>query len=185
MILRFAALVDDLPFRNGTRNNILSRKGEPILDRLTVLGLGLLTLSVGCAPSGGNDSEPGTVPIAVSPDPGSSEPDASVGDPSIARGLEVYKSQYCGVCHTLSTAGSTGTTGPTHEGMGTIASQRIRDPDYVGAATTPEAYLRESIVAPAKYLVSGYELTRYRMPAYTNLDEAEVGALVEMLVRED
>jgi hypothetical protein len=56
---------------------------------------------------------------------------------------------------------------------------------YTGEAMTAEAYLRESIVAPATYLVPGYEHTRYRMPAYINLSEPELEALVQMLLRED
>ncbi len=100
----------------------------------------------------------------------------------IAAGLEVYLKQYCGVCHRLDVAETTGPFGPPQDEVGTIAAQRIRDPSYAGQATTAEEYIRESIVDPATYLVPGYPGGRYRMPAYTSLSEADLDALVQMLL---
>jgi mono/diheme cytochrome c family protein len=102
----------------------------------------------------------------------------------IAFGLDVYRQQYCGVCHRLDTAETGGTFGPTHNGMGRTADRRIRDPKYTGAATTAGGYVRESIVDPVIYLVPGYEISRYQMPAYTNLSEEELHALVQMFLLE-
>ena len=147
--------------------------------------MAFLILPAACAPRGQAEGQPGATSITAAQAPERVEPGSPGIDASIARGVEIYKSQYCGVCHELSTAGSVGRSGPTHERVGAIASQRILDPSYTGTATTAEEYLRESIVAPTAYLVSGYEQTRYRMPAYTNLDEPEIEALVQMLIRED
>jgi cytochrome c2 len=108
--------------------------------------------------------------------------DTSGLDPRIALGLATYRHQYCGICHRLDAAGTRGVFGPEHNGIGARAEQRIHDPDYTGAATTAAAYLRESIVDPNAYIVPGYEFTRHRMPPYTALDDAELDALVQMLL---
>lgn len=100
----------------------------------------------------------------------------------VARGLEVYASQYCGVCHSLRAAGAKGAFGPPHDAMGVIAGARFQDPNYRGEATSAEVYLRESIVSPKAYLVPGYGLTHHHMPAYTSLSEADLDALVKMLL---
>lgn len=65
--------------------------------------------------------------------------------------------------------------------MGTTAERRIQDPGYSGLAGTAEEYIRESIVDPAIYIVPGYEHTRFRMPAYGNLDREDLDAVVQML----
>lgn len=106
-------------------------------------------------------------------------------DEVVARGLELYRQQYCGTCHKLDKADTGGIFGPPHNGIGAIAAQRIRDEAYTGRATTAEDYLRESLVDPGRYLVPGFENTRYRMPAYTHLSETDLNALVQMLLREE
>lgn len=100
----------------------------------------------------------------------------------VARGLEVYGAQYCGTCHRLTAAGAQGMFGPVQDAMGVIAGARIGDPNYRGEATSAEAYIRESIVSPRAYLVPGYAITHHHMPAYTALSEADLDALVKMLV---
>ena len=102
----------------------------------------------------------------------------------VTAGLAVYGKQYCGTCHVLDTAGSTGAFGPTHNGMAAIAAQRVRNPNFTGSASTAEEYILESIVDPTVYVVSGYERSRSRMPAYGNLSEVEIGALVNLLLQE-
>jgi nitric oxide reductase subunit C len=103
----------------------------------------------------------------------------------VADGLAVYKDQYCGVCHQLGAAGTGGLFGPTHDGMGVTAAERIQDPGYAGGATTGAEYLRESIVDPQAYLVPGYEATSHSMPAYGYLSEQEIMALVELLAGQE
>ena len=103
-------------------------------------------------------------------------------DPALAEGLRLYREQYCGTCHAFAAAGTAGIFGPPHDDMRAIAEQRIRDAKYKGKATTGEEYLRESVVQPGAYRVPGYERTRFLMPAYTNLSETQVDALIRLLL---
>jgi mono/diheme cytochrome c family protein len=107
-------------------------------------------------------------------------PDATAS----ARGIEVYKAAFCGICHTLDAVQSSGIFGPTHNGMAATAAARITSEGYTGAATTPAEYLRESILEPGVYLTDGYAATRHPMPAYTHLPAADVEALVAMLLQQ-
>lgn len=102
----------------------------------------------------------------------------------VRRGQEVYRTQYCGMCHSLSSLGTGGRFGPSHDGVGATAGERIRDPAYDGTARTAEEYLRESILDPGAYRVPGYAGTRYVMPSYRHLPEEDLEALVQMLLHE-
>ena len=108
--------------------------------------------------------------------------DGAATDPALAEGLRLYREQYCGTCHAFAAAGTAGIFGPPHDDMRTIAEQRIRDAKYKGKATTAEEYLRESVLQPGAYRVPGYERTRFLMPAYTNLSETQVDALIRLLL---
>jgi nitric oxide reductase subunit C len=103
----------------------------------------------------------------------------------VAQGLAVYRAQYCGLCHELSSADIGGLLGPTHDGVGSVAAERIQAPGYRGSATTAAEYLRESIVAPQAYFVPGYEASSQPMPAYSHLSEEEVLALVQLLLAQE
>lgn len=119
--------------------------------------------------------EPTLAPIA---DP-TADP---VADPVLmAAGLAVYRAQYCGVCHELAAAGTTGTFGPSHNGLGATADARLVAADYTGAAATPAEYIYESIVTPELYIVPTYALTSHRMPPYGHLPAADLAALVAFL----
>jgi len=98
-----------------------------------------------------------------------------------AYGLQIYREQYCGVCHQLSAAKTAGTFGPPQDGIGETAQQRIQDSGYTGDATTAVEYVLESLTNPQIYIVPGYELTSHQMPAYTHLDEQKLSALVQWL----
>jgi nitric oxide reductase subunit C len=102
----------------------------------------------------------------------------------VTRGQEVYRAQFCGTCHALSSVGTTGRFGPTHDGVGDLAEERIREPAYGGTARTAEEYLLESIVEPGAYRVAGFGGTRFVMPSYRHLPEEDLVALVQMLLRE-
>ena len=102
----------------------------------------------------------------------------------IAAGLAVFRAQYCGTCHTLDAAGSAGTFGPTQNGVCATAVQRVRDASFTGSASTAKDYILESIIDPLAYVVPGYERSRFQMPAYTNLSERELNALLVLLMRE-
>lgn len=69
--------------------------------------------------------------------------------------------------------------------MDTIAESRLQDERYKGEATDVASYLRESIVSPEVFLVPGYEVSPYRMPAYKHLSDEQVDALVQFLLGND
>jgi hypothetical protein len=62
-----------------------------------------------------------------------------------------------------------------------IDLRRLILPVYLATATE---YIRESILNPSIYLVEGYEQSRHHMPAFTHLSEADVEALVQMLLQQ-
>jgi hypothetical protein len=102
----------------------------------------------------------------------------------VKHGLGVYKQLYCGLCHQLDIAGTAGTFGPPHNGIGTLAAQRIQESQYTGKATTAAEYLHESIVDPKAFMVPGYENTQHQMPIYNFLSESDVAALVQLLLQQ-
>lgn len=111
---------------------------------------------------------------------------AASGDSAeqVKHGFEVYKQLYCGLCHTLAAAGTAGTFGPPHNGMGTTAAERIQEPQYTGKAGTAVEYLHESIIDPKAFVVPEYAQTQHQMPVYSFLSEADVDALVQMLLQQ-
>lgn len=112
-------------------------------------------------------------------------PETTAGSTDVvARGIHVYKSQYCGVCHELDAAGTAGIFGPSHNQIGSLAEQRIQNPRYAGTARTPSEYIRESILDPNAHIVEGYGGSRHPMPAFTHLSDADVDALVQMLLQQ-
>lgn len=139
----------------------------------------LSPVSASLTPTGSPTATPEAGPISA---PAPVSQNGAGQEELISQGMEVYKQQYCGVCHQLSAAETGGTFGPTHDGMGTTAEQRIQATDYRGAAATAGEYIHESIVSPDAYLVPGYEVTSHHMPAYTHLGEGDIQALVQMLL---
>jgi len=120
----------------------------------------------------------------LSPTPPTAPTEESPASESSAeQGLAVYRGQYCGICHQLDAAGTAGIFGPSHNGIGSTAAQRIQDPGYTGTATAAE-YIRESILNPAVYRVPGFEYSTHPMPAYTHLSEMDVDALVQFLLQQ-
>lgn len=102
----------------------------------------------------------------------------------IEHGIEVYKTQYCGMCHTLAVADTKGALGPDHSAEGTIAQERIQDADYTGTATTSEDYIRESILEPQVYRSPDYKLSNHQMPSYSHLPPEDIDALVYLLTNQ-
>lgn len=102
----------------------------------------------------------------------------------LERGRDVYSEQYCGVCHQLTALDAHGAFAPSHDHVGTIATQRIRDARYGGSATTPAEYLRESLVQPGVYLAPGYEMAKPPMPSYAHLPPQDLDALVYLLTNQ-
>lgn len=97
------------------------------------------------------------------------------------RGIAVYLSNYCGICHQLDAAETHGTFGPAHNRMGLVATERMLDPNYHGGASTPAEYIRESLLDPEVYFVPGFEASPHRMPAFTHLSAEDIDAMVYML----
>jgi cytochrome c5 len=122
----------------------------------------------------------GTPADATEPAPETPAPETLY--PAYAEGFRVYREQFCGTCHAFAVAGTAGVFGPTHDDLRRTAEAHIRDPKYTGSATTAEEYVRESITDPGVYRVPGYEVTRFLMPTYVNLSDAEVDAVVHMLL---
>lgn len=161
---------------------------------LSLKALLLVGLTAACTPGSTPANAPRTSTPTDTPTPAPSDTltttsAATSGDSTdlgqlVASGLEVFRQQYCGLCHVLDAANTGGLFGPTHNGIGTTADHRIRDPKYTGVATTAEGYIRESIIDPGIYIVPGYGSSRFRMPAYTNLSEADLNALAQMLLQE-
>lgn len=102
----------------------------------------------------------------------------------INRGVEVYRSQYCGICHTLSIASTRGTFGPNHDTAGLDAAQTIQNTAYTGAAIDPSTYIRESILDPQVFYTLGYEVTNHHMPTFSHLPQEDIEALVYLLVNQ-
>jgi len=107
-------------------------------------------------------------------------------DDAVSQGRRIFNAQGCGACHSL----EPGVTmvGPSLAGVARIAEERIVAPDYGGAADSPEAYLRESVLEPHAHIAppSGRHATgagRSYMPdTYSDtLEPQQVDALVAYL----
>jgi len=59
----------------------------------------------------------------------------------------------CAACHAV--ASGVTLVGPALAGIAGRAAERVRAADYAGQASDPQAYLRESILTPDAYVVSG------------------------------
>ena len=99
----------------------------------------------------------------------------------LAEGLRVYRAQYCGICHRLGVAATTGQFGPSHDGMARTAQNRLLNSSYAGQAFTPDEYLRESILTPEVYIVDGFADSSHHMPSYAHLSGGEIDARVYLL----
>jgi nitric oxide reductase subunit C len=59
----------------------------------------------------------------------------------------------CSACHSV--APGVNIVGPSLAGIGTTAGERIRSSDYHGQAKDPAQYIRESIMNPNAYVLTG------------------------------
>ncbi len=73
-----------------------------------------------------------------------------------ANGETLATSKGCVVCHIATPTGPAWKPTADTPGIGDRAATRFTAPDYTGAATSPEQYLLESIVAPDTYVVPGF-----------------------------
>lgn len=89
----------------------------------------------------------------------------------IARGAQLYRKLDCGRCHHVD--GQGGRLGPDLSHIGTVAETRR-------PGTSPEDYIRESVLTPGAYVVPGYNDVMPRGLART-LPESDLDALVRYL----
>ncbi|MEL6309903.1 MAG: hypothetical protein AAFQ52_17310 [Chloroflexota bacterium] len=103
----------------------------------------------------------------------------------ITTGIEVYRANYCGACHTLAIANTRGNFGPNHDTIIEDARTIISSVNYVGSATTVEEYIFESIVQPDIFYTPGYEASNHHMPTFAHLPEDDINAMVYLLTNQD
>lgn len=169
-----------------------------------VLFIGLLLFTLGCQPIRATTPTPSVVADPLQPLPVETLPLTNTGvitaavnttatltlaatppvtgtAAPLADGRTLYRQYYCGICHQSTGAGTTGTFGPSHDGLAVSAAQHLHAPTYQGDATTLQEYLYESLVDPQRFVVPGYEWTLHRMPSYRFLTPAELATLVAWL----
>ncbi|MDQ7029007.1 MAG: c-type cytochrome [Ardenticatenia bacterium] len=115
------------------------------------------------------------------PEAGEQQPEEGGVD---AVAVDLFTQLGCLGCHSLATVpGAVGTVGPPLDGLGERAASVIADPAYTGNATTPEEYIRESIVDPSAFVVAGYPDV---MPKGfgDQLSEEQLNALVQFLLKQ-
>lgn len=100
----------------------------------------------------------------------------------IVQGVDIYRENYCGLCHTFTIARTRGTFGPSHDTVMEAAPRILASDAYTGKATSPAEYIYESILQPNLFYTPGFEATHHHMPSYVHLPEADVDAIVYMLV---
>ncbi|HSJ14467.1 MAG TPA: c-type cytochrome [Longimicrobiales bacterium] len=85
---------------------------------------------------------------------GTEAPAAASSDP-VAQGEALFRGTpgACFTCH--STAPDVHMAGPSLAGLAARATQLVASPEYTGAATEAESYIRESILDPSAHLVPG------------------------------
>jgi nitric oxide reductase subunit C len=124
-------------------------------------------------------SIPGTNIGAAPPEPASNDP--------IAQGQSLFRRTPpgCFACH--STAPGVNLVGPSLATIATTAAQRVKSTDYHGKATDAAGYIRESIMEPNAYVVTGPTFSsngQSLMPTTfgTLLQPAQIDALVAYLM---
>ena len=115
---------------------------------------------------------------------GTAQPGAASTDP-VALGEELFGKSppACFSCHSIQQG--IVLAGPSLGGIGTRAGQTIAGTEYKGGASTPEDYIRESILQPSAHLVPGGTFSaagRSIMPPYDGvLSTQQVDQLVAYL----
>lgn len=86
----------------------------------------------------------------------------------------------CITCHSLEPGEIK--VGPSHAGVASRAAEVIRQSNYTGAATTAEAYLRESILEPDAYVEAGFAPGVMYQAYSQTLTESELADIVAFLL---
>jgi hypothetical protein len=154
----------------------------PITSEAGITAAAALTAESAAATTGVTQVAP-TTPITAGAEISRTLDVTPTSNPAILEaGLGVYRASYCGVCHTLTAAGTAGTFGPAHDGFGETAAVRIADSGYTGQATTPAGYIYESLLHPDNFYTPGYGASMHRMPPFTHLSQADLDALAAFLL---
>ena len=90
---------------------------------------------------------------ALTVQPGGAQPAAGRGD--AARGARLFNERPCVSCHDVTKPWPGGDICPNLGNIATEAARIVRSSGYHGKARTPAEYIRESIVDPNAYIVSG------------------------------
>lgn len=106
---------------------------------------------------------------------------AAAGTISAERGRQIAQTLACVACHVVDRPTPSGAAGPSWSGL--YGRERSV---YVGGAPGPvladEAYLRESILEPARKLAAGFHSGEQAMPSYAGiLNEEELRSLIEYI----
>lgn len=107
-------------------------------------------------------------------------------DQFIALGDKIFNGKgTCTLCHN-----PVGGRAPVLDAVASIAAERIKDPRYKGKATSPEEYIRESMVDVSAFVVAGFGVTgtndtKSPMPDVSKgaigLSDAEIAAVIAYL----
>ena len=109
-------------------------------------------------------------------------PDLPVGH--VAAGEQLTTTLGCVACHIQTDVGPgwMADKDPDGKGVALRAGERIAASDYTGTATTPEQYLRESIVRPDDHVVEGYPSSTMVMTYGDQLSTQDVADLIAYLM---
>jgi mono/diheme cytochrome c family protein len=127
--------------------------GSPGMPKNLVTGKGANDVAAYVASVAGKAAvaAPTPAPTPVSTSTTTATPTTPAGAPdaaTLAVGKQVFAANGCGGCHTLKDAGSGGNIGPDLDNLAADAKT---------AGQALDAYVRESIVKPNAYIVSGFQ----------------------------
>ena len=97
---------------------------------------------------------PTPTPEPPTPEPQAAAPEETGGEVNMDLALAAFQKGGCGACHVIpGVPNAQGAIGPDLSDIGKMAAEWIASADYTGQATTPEEYIRESIVDPNAFVV--------------------------------
>ena len=100
---------------------------------------------------------------------------AAPGEDPSAAGRQLFADQGCNACHTLADAEASSQVGPNLDELASVAGDREK-------GTSPEDYVRESIVDPPAFVVDGYEGNTMPADFGDRMTPEEIDTLVEYLL---
>lgn len=152
------------------------RNGLTMVKILCLTALLLLGLT-GCGARPPDVATPTAAPIMQPLPPG----DAERGESLFRQTLIGERPEPgCSTCHSL--APDVVLLGPSLAGVATRSADTLQEPTYAGEATTVEAYLHESIIAPNVYVVPGFAPDVMRPTFATELSSQVIADLIAFLL---